>query len=123
MNIQKVNASVEKLQAELGAGLLATDIFAASDGQSIAGYNSQPKASALFNQLTDYLVKALKGSGFPDLGRYLAIELEGNAVVIIVPLGDFRWGMLVDTKRTQLGLLLNVVMPQLIEDFRQALAS
>lgn len=121
MNIQKLNAAVEELQGTLAGGLLATDIFAARDGQSIAGFNSQPRASALFNQLTDYLTKALKGSGFPNLGRYMVIELEGEHIVVIVPLGEYRWGMLVDIKKTQLGLLLNVALPQAIASFQEAM--
>jgi hypothetical protein len=120
MNVQKLNAAVEALAGGVGGGLVATDIFAAADGQSIAGVNPQPKASALFNQVTDYLVRALKGSGFPELGRYYVIELQGNAVVVVIPLGEYRWGMLVDLKKVQLGLLLDVLVPQAIADFEAA---
>jgi hypothetical protein len=121
MNIQKVNAAIETMRESLGAALLATDCFGAADGQSIAGINTQPKASALFNQLTDQLEKSLKGSDFPPLGRYYMLDLEG-AVVIVVPLGKYRQGMLLDPKKAQLGLVLNVVLPKLIEDMTDALS-
>jgi CheY-like chemotaxis protein len=121
MNIQKVNAAIEAMRESLGAALLATDCFGAADGQSIAGINTQPKASALFNQVTDQLEKSLKASDFPPLGRYYMLDLEG-AVVIVVPLGKYRQGMLLDPKKAQLGLVLNVVLPKLIEDMTDALS-
>lgn len=121
MNIQKVNAAIETMRESLGAALLATDCFGAADGQSIAGINTQPKASALFNQVTDQLEKSLKASDFPPLGRYYMLDLEG-AVVIVVPLGKYRQGMLLDPKKAQLGLVLNVVLPKLIEDMNEALS-
>ena len=121
MNVQKLNAAVEILKEDLGDALLATDIFGSADGQSIAGYNPQPKASALFSQLTAYLTKALEGAGFPGLGRYYLLNLAGDKMVIDIPLGDFQWGMLIDSKKGQLGLLLNVVLPKVIDAFEEAI--
>ncbi len=112
MNVQALNAAVEGLKADLGAGLLATDIFTNADGQSIAGYNCQPKAAALFCQITGHMVSALKSAGFPNLGKYYMLHLEDNSMVIVMPLGDFQWGVLVDLSKTTLGLLLNVVLPK-----------
>lgn len=122
MDITRLNRVIEKLKDEVGPGLVATDLFAAADGQSIAGFNPQPKAAALFNQLTEYLNRALKGAGFPNLGRSILIELDGGMACIIVPLGDYRQGLLVDTKKVQIGLLLNVVVPELIAELGQVLS-
>ena len=121
MNVEKLNAAIEILKGDMGDALLATDIFGAADGQSIAGYNTQPKASALFNQLTGYLTKSLQGAGFPPLGRYYMLDLVDAKMVIVIPLGDYQWGMLVDTNKAQLGLLLNVVMPKIIDAFEEAI--
>jgi hypothetical protein len=121
MNVQKLNKSVEILKEDLGDALLATDIFGAADGQSIAGYNPQPKASALFSQLTAFMVKSLDNSGFAQLGKFYLLDLAGNKMVIVIPLGEYQWGMLVDTNKAQLGLLLNVVMPKAIDAFEEAI--
>ncbi len=121
MNIGKLNAAIELLKSDMGESLLAADIFGSADGQAIAGYNSQPKASALFAQLTEYLAKSLKDSGFPLLGRYYMMDLAGAKLVVVIPLGDYQWGMLVDTNKVQLGLLLNVVMPKIIDAFEEAI--
>ena len=122
VNVQKLFTAVELLKNDLGDALLAADIFGSTDGQSIAGYNSQPKASALFGQLTLFLGKSLEGSGFPRLGKYYILDLADAKMVIVIPLGDYQWGLFVDTKKVQLGLLLNVVMPKIIDAFEEAIA-
>jgi len=40
---------INELKSDLGEGFVATDIWHSKDAQSLAGYNSQPKAVALFN--------------------------------------------------------------------------
>lgn len=121
MDIVKVKQGIEHLKGQLGSALVATDIITVADGQSIAGHNSQPRAAALFNQLTQYLQRALAGSGFPALGRYFLIDLEDDKLVVILPLGDYLWGILTDSSEVQLGLLLNVVIPDTMKAFNEAM--
>jgi len=121
MDVEKLNACIEIPKSQLGEGLLATDIFGAADGQSLAGFNPQPAASALFNKLSDFMIEALDSAGFPPMGRYYTLSLEDNKMVIVILFGDYRWGMLIDGKKAQLGLLLNVVMPKMIKTFEEAL--
>ena len=66
-------------------------------------------------------VEALDGAGFPSLGRYYILDLAGDNMVIVIALGDFQWGMLIDRTKVQLGLLLNVIMPKMITAFEQAM--
>ena len=122
MNVEKLNECIEIPKSQLGDGLLATDIFGAADGQSIAGFNPQPAASALFNKLSDFMIEALDSAGFPPMGRYYTLSLEGNKMVIVILFGEYRWGMLIDGEKAQLGLLLNVVMPKMIKALEEALA-
>ncbi len=121
MDVKKLNAAVDGLREDIGEGLIACDIFTVADGMSIAGYNPQPKASALFNQLTTHTMKTLRGANFPNLNKYFILDLEGDHMVIILPLGEYRWGILVNTKLVQLGLLLSIAIPQSIEAFEEAL--
>ena len=123
MDVQKLNETVEILKRDLGDGLLATDIFGAADGQSVAGFNPQPKASALFNKLTDFINESLDGSGFPALGKYYLVDLVDGNMVVVIPMGSYRWGMLVDTNKTQMGLLLNIVIPKIIDAFEEVITS
>lgn len=123
MNVKKLNEAIEAQKEALGPALLSTDIIMAEDGQSIAGYNSNPKGAALFNQLTQMIVKTVKDSGMPELGRYYILDLVDDKMAIILYLGDFIWGMLIDKKKTQLGLLLNIVIPSMVDAFEAAIAS
>ena len=120
MNISKLNEAVEVLKEDLGDGLVACDIFTAVDGLTIVEHNSQPKASALFNQVTSNLIRILKAADFPGLGKYYIVDLEGNHMAIILPLGEYRWGILVDTTKVQLGLLVSIAIPNCIQAFKEA---
>ncbi|MEA3490857.1 MAG: hypothetical protein U9R27_03065 [Campylobacterota bacterium] len=42
-------------------------------------------------------------------------------MVIILPLGDYRWGMLINSKKVQLGMLLSIAIPNSVEAFEDAL--
>jgi hypothetical protein len=122
MNVKKLTNATKILKEDLDDALLATDIWATQDGQSIVGINTQPQACALFNRITNYLGEALKASGFPELGRYYFIDLAANHMVVVIPLGVFQWGILLDTSKIQLGLLLNVVLPKALDAFQEASA-
>ena len=123
MNVSKLNKSIDTLKENLGGALLATDIWSSSDMQSIAGWNTQPAATALFGQIINSTNQALQGSGFPRLGKYVIFDLVDGKLIVLIPMGDFAWGMLVDGKKTQLGLLLNVALPKAIAAFEDAITS
>jgi hypothetical protein len=122
MNIKKLQESMEVLRENMGGGLLAADIYSAKDGQPIIALdnNPQPVADALFTNIINMLTSALKDAQFPNLNRYLIIDLEGNKAGIVIPLGEYQWGMLVDSKKSQLGLVLNVAIPKAIAAFEEA---
>lgn len=121
MNVAKLNQAIERLKENLGEGLIATDIWTKDDAVVLTGYNSQPVASALFNRITDSINSTLSESGFPTLGRYLMLDLIDGKMVMVIPLGDYRWGMLVDRRKAQLGILLNVALPKAIGAFEEAI--
>ena len=49
---------------------VATDIWDRTDGLSLAGFNQQPVAVALFTRITTELEGSLTDSNFPPLARY-----------------------------------------------------
>lgn len=125
MNVQKLKESMEVLRENLGPGLIASDIYGAKDGQAIIAMDNkpQPVADALFSKIISMLDSALKDAKFPNLGKWVIIDMEGDKAGIVLPLGDsgYQWGMLVDYNKTQLGLALNVAIPKAIEAFKEAL--
>jgi hypothetical protein len=122
MNIKKLKQSVEILKEDLDGALLACDIWPTGTAQSIAGYNSQPKATALFEKLTDFLKKSLEGAEFPPINEYYMLDMVDNATVIVMQFENgYQWGMLVDKSKVQLGLLLNIALPNARKAFMEAL--
>ncbi|MDQ1351081.1 MAG: hypothetical protein QG657_1383 [Acidobacteriota bacterium] len=122
MDLKKLQDAIKTLKEDLGDGLLATDIWTISDGQALAGYNTQPKACALFNRMTFQMNRSLKDSGFPVLGKYYMLDLADKKRVIVIPLSDYQWGMLLDGS-VAMGLLLNVALPKAIDNFEQAITA
>jgi len=110
---------INELKSDLGEGFVATDIWHSKDAQSLAGYNSQPKAVALFNEVTRILDKILKGSKYPGLGEYYLVKLENNYIVIIVIAGEFQQVLVVDLSKVTMGLIMSVVVPKLQEQLNQ----
>ena len=116
ININQLEQTVEDLRNLLKDGLLATDIWDRETGLSLAGFNAQPAAVALFTQVTNDLAAALSNSGFPGLQRYFLLDLEGNSTVLIVQHGkDLLQGMLLNNKKANLGLLIAVALPRMLE--------
>lgn len=121
MNVKKLKGSIEVLKNDLDGALLACDIWITGTSQSIVGYNTNPVAVALFERVTNYMDTALKEAGFPVLDDYYMLNLKNNASVLVVQLKGHQWGMLVDNSKVQLGLLLNIALPNAKKAFQEAL--
>ncbi len=120
---QKISNLIDRLKDELGDALIAAQIWSLNEGEVFIGYNQQPEVSELFSQITLYLNEALSTAEFPQLGKYYVLNLEGKKISVTIPQGEYFCGMLIDSKKTPLGLLLKVVLPGLIASFEEAIAS
>jgi hypothetical protein len=115
-----LDLAVQDLRNVLRDGLVATDIWDRTDGLSLAGFNQQPVAVALFTRITNELEGSMHDSNFPPLGRYYLIDLEGNHTAAVINHGTLLQGMLVDNKRANLGILISVAIPRMIEQVSKA---
>ena len=115
-----VDDVLEYWQESLKGALIATDVWKKVDGKIIAGMNSQPKAVMLFNDITDQMEKVLRDSGFPPLNRYYLLDMKG-AMVIIVLFDEYRQGLLIDSKKVPMGIVLNMVLPRAIKNMDRIL--
>ena len=122
MDIKKLNEIIKELQQDLGKGLLSTDIWGVADGQSIAGYESNPTAAALMNRVGQEIKDSTSVAEFPSLEKFYVLELKNAKMLLCLLFGDYQWGMLLDTKQVQLGLLLNVIAPKCMEGFNAAVS-
>ncbi|MCP4155100.1 MAG: DUF4388 domain-containing protein, partial [bacterium] len=110
---------ISRLMVILGDSLLATEIYRVSDGNSIAAHSTGNQYKANFHTLAIKTDESLKTSGFPGLGRYVLLKLKRNQIAMIILLGDYQWGLLLDSKKTKLGLLLNIILPEITRGFKQ----
>jgi hypothetical protein len=115
-----LEAAVLDLRNILRDGLVATDIWEREAGLSLAGFNQQPVAVALFTRITTELETSLADSNFPALSRFYLLDMEGNHTVAVLNHGPLLQGMLVDNKRANLGILISVAIPRMIESVARA---
>jgi DNA-binding response OmpR family regulator len=120
---QKVSNLIDRVKEELGEALLSAQVWTLSDGEILGGYNQQAEVSDLFSQITLYINEALNTAEFPQLGKYYVFNLDGKKISVTIPLGEYFCSMLIDSKKTPLGLLLKVVLPGVIASFEEAIAS
>lgn len=115
-----LDSAVQDLRNVLRDGLVATDIWDRTAGLSLAGFNQQPVAVALFTRITTELESSLMDSNFPPLARYYLLDMEGNHTVAVVNHGALLQGILVDNKRANLGILISVAIPRMLETIARA---
>ncbi|MFO7952170.1 MAG: hypothetical protein R6U91_05130 [Bacillota bacterium] len=120
--LEEFNKIINELKDDLGEGLVACDIWHSKDAQSLAGFNSQPKAVALFNEVTRMLDKTTNESDFPRLGNYYIVHLENDLLVVVVFFGDYQFGSLIDLSKTTMGILISVALPKLLKTLDEAVS-
>jgi CheY-like chemotaxis protein len=123
MDVKKLNGIIKEVKEDLGEALISTDIWATADGQTLAGFNSNPKAAALLNRVGQQFINAITGAKFHALDKYYILDLQDNKLVICLLFADYWWGMLLDSDKIQLGLLLNVVVPKAMDGFDAAVSA
>lgn len=121
INIEKLEAALQELKGTLKDGLISTDIWDRASGLSLAGIESQPAAVALFTEVTNNLTSTLSESGFPGLNRYYFMELDGDHIIMVIRHGDdLLHGILMNSKKVNLGILLSVAVPKAIASVEKA---
>ncbi len=118
--LEALQECVNFAKEELGEGLMASDIYSDDGLPVVEGYNSNPKSSALFANITDYIRKAVVSSNFPNLGDYYMINLEDDRLVIVILTEHFQWQMLIDHRKIKLGYLFSIFFPEAIKRFKEA---
>ena len=118
-----LDSAVQDLRNVLRDGLVATDIWDRIAGLSLAGFNQQPVAVALFTRITTELESSLTDSNFPPLARYYLLDMEGNHTVAVINHQALLQGILVDNKRANLGILISVAIPRMLETVARAQAA
>jgi hypothetical protein len=105
MDKDNLSGLIENVKFELGESLIACDIWERGVGISIAGYNSQPTATALFDHVTEYLDKTLMDSDFDLLSEYYILKLKNNSIVLILLFKKYTFGFLLDGSKINMNYI------------------
>ncbi len=111
--------TVDTIKHDFGNGLLSADIWDKTTGLSMANYNSNTKATVLF----DKIVKGFEGSlidlGFPGINKYIMTDIDDTTVLLIIKLDDRYFASIIfDKTLTSLGVVFSLVIPNTIKSFR-----
>jgi hypothetical protein len=121
INVEKLNPAMDFIKATLKDGLLTCEIWDRETGLSFLSHNPQPVGVALFTEVTKTLATALSDSGFPSLNRYYLVDLEGTHLAMVILHGnDILQGLIMNSKKVNLGILLSIVLPKAIEFIEKA---
>ncbi len=119
--LEKLQECVSYAKEELGDGLIATDIYSSEGLPVVEGYNSNPKATALFANITEYILKAVNNSNMSDLGDYYIINLQEGTLDIVIIDENFQWKLLINTNKIKLGYLFSIFLPEALNRFKSSL--
>jgi hypothetical protein len=115
IHLERLDAAIAELKTTLRDGLIATDIWDRTTGLPLVGLNSNPTAVALLTNIIANLNDHLDASGFPQLDKFFFAMLENNEAIMIIAHGeDLLQGVLVDMKKTNIGVLLSVALPRML---------
>ncbi len=121
LNKERSDKLIGILREDLGDCLLSTEIWKISSKEFISGYNSSSNSFVLFIDISSSLNKILDKSHYPLLGDSYSLQLTKGKMVIIVNLGKYQLGMLLEKASTNLGLINNVIIPKLIDSFEEVM--
>lgn len=118
MNQEIVLEYIEGLKDELQDGLIATSIFNKEDGKAIVEYNTQKESTLAYNNVTNYIITKFREHNLANIDKYMIFSIEDNNILIIIPLLNYRWAILVDNDIVKLGVLLKITIPNIQKKFK-----
>lgn len=116
INLTALEESITSTRQTLKEGVLSIDIWDKNTGLSLVDWQGNPTAVALFNQVLQDLSAILKASNFPLLKDYLYLDLKDNKSVVLISHGEELFeGWLLDSAKTNPGILLGIAIPKAIQ--------
>mgnify|MGYP004447878103 CR=1 FL=1 len=122
LNIKKVNELVSNLQENLGDACLASAIIAYESGASIASYRMDDKSCALLSKFATFLVEMVDKAGINGKVTYQASQLSQNIMSFNLVFKNYCWLTVVNTGIVPLGMIMNGVLPECIENFQDVMS-
>lgn len=116
-NIEQFEQNIQATRVALREGVLSINVWNASTGLTLAEWQGNETAVALLTQLISELSNSLVdtlGSGF-GTKDYLYLNLKDDKALVVINHGnDLMQGWLIDSAKTQTGILLGMAVPNAI---------
>jgi two-component system alkaline phosphatase synthesis response regulator PhoP len=120
---RQLDSLIENLKKELGDALISTAIWTIPSSRIVAGYKYHEDVGQVFTQITFFTNNALLKAKYPQLGKYYIYDLKDGKMSITIPLDEYSWGMLIDSRQVAPDFLLKEILPKQIAAFQEAIAS
>jgi len=122
----KLDECVEICKRDMGNALVSVSVISMTSGKALGSYNSSPETVILFNEITNFIKKILEESSSETLGRYYIVDLlKDNQMLFSLLCGkdEYQWGIVFKSNEVQFGLFLNVIIPNIIKVFEDAIST
>ncbi len=111
---------VDEFGIVLGEALLSCDLWEKKSLLSIAGINHNAEFSSRIGKVMLNLEENIEILGLPPVGKYHFVDLEMNALLLMVNLGDVHvLGCLIDKSKVVYGTLLHMIIPNIIATYNE----
>lgn len=126
VNIEVFEHNIQATKIALREGVLSINIWNPSTGLILAEWKGNDTAVALLTQLMGdldtILEESIQSSGLGE-EDYLFLELENNQSLVVINHGDdLMQGWMIDSSKTQPGILLGMAVPNAIANIASAKA-
>ena len=122
MNIREINGLINDLRDNLGDACLSSAIISYDTGASIASDNMDDKSSALLSKYTTFMVEMIEKAQVDGKISYYAMKLPGSMMTFNLVFKGYCWFTVVNTAQVPLGMIMNGVLPECIENFQVVMA-
>lgn len=95
-----------------GSGLISCEITNIYSKKSLIKYNSQESVAELNLKISQFIIRALAQTQFPQPEHYL-ISLQNNFTSIVLFAEDVQCSILVNSTEVNVGIIMNILLPDL----------
>ena len=113
----RLKIEIDELKKTLEDGLLSTIIFEKDNDSAVVEYNSVDNSTKAYNRLINSTLEIFREYRFDNIDKYMLFHLENDGILIILPLYNYRWVLLIDNNRVKLGSILNIIIPNTRKKF------
>lgn len=116
-----LEAGIEATRTALRGGVLSVNIWDRSTGLPLVDWQGNPTAVALLTQMIAEFDEALADTGLDVIKDYFYLDLQDNKSLILINHGDdVAQGWLLDSSKTNPGILLGMAVPKAIANVNSA---